>query len=286
MPAIASRAAFVVPLAVAAACATSPATREAPPPATALPPEADAVLWVGTSEEYRASALQAYAAATASLDRALADSTWTAALEQTGDYADLPPAVIVDLDETAVDNAPMEATLILERDGTFDPDAWADWVNAAEAEPVPGALEFLREADRRGVAVFYVSNGAAALEEGIRRNLERVGLPLAEDRDAVLLRDEREAWTSDKSTRRAHVAGSFRVVLVIGDDLNDFLPARLPLAEREGLARRHAERWGVSWIVLPNPMYGSWEGALWHGRDLSAAEQVEAKREALEAIAH
>lgn len=271
-----------VAVAVTAACATAP--RAEPPDAAAWPTaDLDAVLWVQTAEEYEAAALQAYAAAEAALERALADSSWTAALVQTGAYATLPPAVIVDVDETVLDNSPFDARMILEG-GAFDPDAWAGWVDAAEAEPVPGALEFLREAARRGVTVFYVTNrDAPRQEEGTRRNLERAGFPLGSDRDVVLLRGEREEWTSDKSSRRAAVAGEFRVLLVIGDDLGDFLPALLPLEEREGLARRHADRWGERWILLPNPMYGSWESALWGNRSgLSPAEQLEAKREALD----
>lgn len=266
---------------VSAACATTPRTEPIPDVAPWPTADLDAVVWVQTAEEHDAAALQAYAAAGAALRRAVADSTWTAALEQTGDYAALPTAVIVDVDETVLDNAPFEARMVLEG-GSFDPDAWAVWVDAAEAEPVPGALGFLREADRHGVVVFYVTNRDAPREEGTRRNLERVGFPVAEDRDVVLSRGEREEWTSDKGSRRAAVAEEFRVLLVIGDDLNDFLPARLPLAEREGLARRHADRWGERWIVLPNPMYGSWEGALWgHRSGLSPSEQLEAKREAL-----
>lgn len=277
------RTAFGAWIAVAfvAACATTPtaetAEGDAPRPAADL----DAVLWVQTAGEYVAATLQAYDAASEALDRALADSTWTAALEQTGDYASLPPAVIVDVDETVLDNSPFDAAAILS-DGSFDPDAWATWVNRAEAEPVPGALGFLREADRRGVAVFYVTNRDAPLEAATRENLRAAGFPLAAGPDVVLSRGEREGWGRDKSSRRAVVAGSFRVLLVVGDDLNDFLPARLPLAERAGLAPRHAGRWGERWIVVPNPMYGSWESALWDGRSgLSETRRLQIKRERL-----
>lgn len=287
MSANAPRAALAVPLALSLACATAPAGRSGEaPPAAAPTADMDAVLWVGTSQEYRATALQAYATATAALERALADSGWTAALEQTGDYAALPPAVIVDVDESALGNAPVEASFILDHDGDFDPGLWARWVAEGEPDPVPGALEFALEAGRRGVTMFYVTNRSARYEAGTRRALERAGFPLPDDRDVVLLRGERDGWTSDKSVRRAAVADSFRVLLVIGDDLNDFLPAGGSLAEREGVAARHADRWGTRWIVVPNPMHGSWESALWSGRDSpSVPEQVEVKRERLREFA-
>lgn len=267
-------------LLAAAACASAPA-RDAAPPGLAEPPLLQSVLWVQTSAEYRALAEQAFAVAGTTLDRALADSTWTAAVEQTGDFAGLPAAVIVDVDETTLDNSPFEARLV--RSGeSFDPADWAAWVEEAAAPPVPGALEFAREADRRGVTIFYVTNRDAPYEAATRRNLERAGFPLPTDRDVLLLRGERPEWTSDKTSRRAHVAADHRVLLVIGDDLNDFVLARLPLEERDALVRRHAERWGERWIVLPNPMYGSWESAaVGPGEDLTPEQELRRKIERL-----
>jgi len=56
----------------------------------------------------RATAVQAYRLASLMLDRAMADRAWTAALEQTGDFASKPPAVILDVDETVLDNSESE----------------------------------------------------------------------------------------------------------------------------------------------------------------------------------
>lgn len=222
------------------------------------------------------------AAARAALPRSLADSAWTAALEQTGDYARLPPAVIVDVDETALDNSPFEARMV-RRGIEFEPEAWSAWVEEAAAAPVPGALAFAREADRLGVTVFYVTNRDAPLEAATRRNLAAAGFPLAEGPDVVLARGEREAWTSDKASPRAAVAERFRVLLVVGDDLGDFAPARVPLEERAALVRNHADRWGERWIVLPNPMYGSWQSALvGFESGLPPEELLERKLEALD----
>lgn len=209
----------------------------------------DAVVWTATAAERDAIALQTWNAAARALDRALADSSVTAALEQEAPFTDLPPAVVVDVDETVLDNAPYQAWLVAEK--TEYPDGWEAWVERAAAPAVPGALAFARAATRRGVTIFYVANRDAPLEEGTRRNLERAGFPLADGVDTVLTRGEREGWTSDKSSRRAWVAGRYRIVLVAGDDLNDFVTAHdATLASRDSLVEAHRDRWGRTWFAL------------------------------------
>lgn len=236
------------------------ATGGARPPASLA--GLNATLWVQSSVEYRALARQAFAAATRALDRGLADSSWTAALEQTGDFDTLPPAVIVDVDETVLDNGDYQGRL-LEDGESYAADTWAAWVAERSADAVPGAIRFTRAATRDGVTVFYVTNRDAPLEADTRANLARLDFPVPEgDEDVILTRGERPEWGSDKSSRRAHVARSYRILLLVGDDLGDFVEAGTDLAAREAALERHAELWGERWIVLPNPMYGSWERAL------------------------
>src|SRR5262245_55231501 len=70
----------------------------------------NAVLWMQRSVEYKANTLGAYALAQIRLDQALADKNWTAApAEQKGAYQDLPPAIIMDADETILDNSGYQA---------------------------------------------------------------------------------------------------------------------------------------------------------------------------------
>lgn len=270
------------PAAVAGARADGTAGPEVPAPGVEL---LNATLWMQRSAEYAAVSRQTYRAAAGALDEALADSSWTALPSQAreGGYHGLPPAVILDVDETVLDNSPFQARLVLQG-REFDPEIWGEWVREARAEPVPGALRFAREADRRGVAVFYVTNRDHALEPPTRRNLEELGFPLVEGEDRILTVGERPEWGSDKVDRRAAVAAGHRVLLVMGDDLNDFLPeARGSLEERDGAAARHQGRWGRQWFVLPNPAYGSWERAAYGSRgDLPPAEKRRLKREALE----
>lgn len=224
----------------------------------------NAVLWVQTSAEYVGSALQAYTVAQVMLDRALADPTWTAALEQslaTG-YERLPPAIILDVDETVLDNSPNQARQILDNT-EFNRTDWHAWVREEQAQPVPGALEFTRYAADRGVTVFYVTNRRHEVEPATRNNLRALGFPLESELDTIYTRDEREDWGSDKGTRRQAIADSHRILLLVGDNLGDFLSdINQSVQLRKEMAQRRPEYWGRRWIVLPNPQYGSWEGSL------------------------
>ena len=273
------RIALTVLLATALGCA--PATKPASPGSSAPPPPptaqagcnaghalVNATLWVQTSAEYRASALQAYAAARRALDAALADPTWVGATEDSSSGAAQPPAVILDLDETAIDNTAYEARMIT-RGIQYDAESWNQWVSEAAAKAVPGAVEFLAYAKSRGVTPFYLTNREAREEEGTRRNLEALGFPMGTDpsQPTLLLRGLRPEWaSSDKSPRRSWVASSYRVLLLLGDDLNDFANAReLSIQDRDAIVERMASWWGSRWIIVPNPMYGSFERAVTSG---------------------
>lgn len=244
------------------------ASAAAPAQPPAVMDTLNAAAWVQTSAEYRASALQAWRSARAALPRALKDKRWTAALEQTGDPRKLPPALIVDIDETVLDNSPAQARFLLEGNGRFSFPIWMKWTSERRAQPVPGAREFLLEAAARGVTVFYVTNRAASEAADTLANLTGAGFPVlaktaAGIGDAVLLLGEQPSWTSDKSSRRAAIAARYRILFLCGDDLNDFFSARLTPAERLEKARARDAWWGERWIILPNPMYGSWEDALY-----------------------
>jgi acid phosphatase len=270
----------LVAVVTAGGCASRAAapTRSTPPAAAATPAldgaheNLHAVLWVQTAIEYQASALQAYQRARQQLDAALADPSWTAALEQTGDVAPLPPAIVLDLDETVVDNSPFQARAIAVQLGEraagrqaegFDAAAWDAWCAEARAGAVPGAVEFLRYARSRGVTPFFVSNRTGPLEAATRRNLAGLGIEVGDATDTVLLRNERPEWAaSDKTARRAAVARTHRILLLVGDDLGDFTTAEGTVQARAERLAPLASRWGTSWIVIPNPMYGSWERAI------------------------
>jgi 5'-nucleotidase (lipoprotein e(P4) family) len=272
---------------VAALAAVSCAARSDPSTGVAPAVAADgsvthenlnAVVWMQSALEFEASTLQAYRLAQQQLDAALKDPAWTAAIEQSGDPGALKPAVILDIDETVLDNSYYQARLVRDRT-TFSNETWDRWCEEATATAIPGAREFTRYAADRGVTVFYVSNRMNKVDGPTRANLAALGFPLAAGTDTVLLRGERPEWSaSEKGPRRAHVAREFRVLLMIGDDLGDFVTdaSGTPDARRTR-TEPHAGWWGVRWIMLPNPSYGSWERAVIGG----SQDPVGAKRRAL-----
>ncbi len=238
-----------------------------------------------TSAEYEAAAEQAFRLAKLQLDAALepGNAAWTASLEQGSDTGDLPPAVVLDVDETVLDSSPFQARLV-ERRVVFRLDEWNAWAREASAAAVPGALEFVKHAEANGVRIFYVTNREAGIEGATRRNLEKLGFAIDDGGDNLLTRNERTGWGSDKRSRRRFIAADHRIVLIVGDDLNDFVSgSRAQPGSRVELARRWRAYWGTKWIVLPNPMYGSWERSLvGFDRPLSRGERLRRKQEKLE----
>jgi 5'-nucleotidase (lipoprotein e(P4) family) len=234
----------------------------------------NAVLWMQTAAEYRASTMQAYRLARMQLDAALRDPSWTAATEQEGDASSLPPAVIVDLDETVLDNSAFQARQV--QDGSaYSEDAWNRWVEERKAGAIPGAIEFLTYAASRGVTPFYVTNRDRRVEDATRDVMVKLGVPVTSERDAVLTRHENGWDGSDKSSRRQSVAANYRVLLLIGDNFEDFVGGtRAPIADRAAMMEKYEAFWGRKWIVLPNPTYGSWESALTFGMTQPSDEQM------------
>ena len=275
--------AALLALVVALGCATPQVARQAPdPPASDL---LNAVLWMQRSVEFKASALTAFALARIRLDQALADPSWTGApREQTGAYQSLPPALILDVDETILDNSGYQAWMAL-RGTSFDPRTWNAYVNTVTSLAIPGALEFARYADAKGVKVFYVSNRTAEEEPATRNNLEKLGFPMGGGVDTMLMTRKQPDWGSAKGTRRAFVAKSYRVLLNVGDNLGDFVDDyRGTEAERMKVLEQHRERWGREWIVIANPAYGSFESAPFgHDFKLSDGERRRLKRAVLDA---
>jgi 5'-nucleotidase (lipoprotein e(P4) family) len=240
----------------------------------------NAVLWMQRSVEYKANALGAYALAQIRLDQALADKSWTAApAEQKGAYQDLPPAIIMDADETILDNSGYQAWLITAGE-SFNPKTWTQFVKSETSTPIPGAVEFAKYADSKGVKVFYVSNRTKEEEDPTREVMTKYGFPMGGNVDTFLSAKEQPDWGSAKGTRRAVVAKDYRVLLLVGDNFGDFSDAYKG-TEDERLASYEADkaRWGHDWIMLPNPAYGSFDSAPFkHDFKVPAAEQRAAKR--------
>jgi acid phosphatase len=232
-------------------------------------------LWIQTSAEYQMIAEQSYILARKSLDDGLEDANSTAALEQQAEFSHLPPAVILDIDETVLDNSPFHARLA-QKDTDYNERMWEEWVLESRAAAVPGALEFVEYVESKGVTVIYITNRWHGLEEATRVNLMNLGFPIDDQLDVILTREGREYRDWDKSTRRKQVAEQYRIVLLVGDDLNDFVRADVSPNLRVEISERYREYWGTKWIVLPNPLDGSWvEALLNYDYDLTHSQKLE-----------
>ncbi len=251
-------------------------------------PTLHSTLWQQTAVEYDGLTRGAYHLARAMADRALDDSTWTASLEQSERgaeaYRSLPPAVVLDVDETVLDNSAYQARLVRQNE-SYASDSWKAWCREAQAEAVPGALAFTQAMADRGVQVIYLTNRDGDVEAATRENLRALGFPIEENRveDAVLTQGEREGW-EPKTTRRAWVADRFRILLVVGDNFGDFAAeVETSVGERKRRADAYEKFWGTRWIVLPNAQYGSWEGALFeYDYSLSPLETLRQKHRSLD----
>ncbi len=243
----------------------------------------NAVLW-SRSAEYHASAEQAFALARLRLDEALAPTNlgWTAALEQEGDFSELPSAVIVDVDEAVLDTSDFQAEMVRNHQ-SFEMERWNAWVRKARATAIPGALEFVQHVAARDVRLFYLTNRSHEVEAVTRENLANLGFPVDPDGSNLLTKNEQEGWGSDKTTRRALVARDYRVLLIVGDDLNDFVSGgKSGPAQRVAYADQYRDYWGSRWIMLPNQIYGTWERSIYgYDESLSRGEILKRKWDAL-----
>jgi acid phosphatase len=227
------------------------------------PQEAElyANLYMQTSAEYRACCLQTYGWMTERL------RTKLAAIHNDGP----PPAVIMDLDETVLDNSGFES--FLDRESLSYTNArWDRWESQYpdETRLVPGAKTFIESAESMGVTVVYITNrltrNKAATIEALRHN----GLNV-DGIDARLLTSDGPA---DKTARRQIVEGSYNVLLLVGDNLRDlseeFVAPKVQtdadrakaITDRAAQVDRRRYRFGTDWFILPNPVYGEWQNLL------------------------
>ncbi len=267
--------------------AATPAPAEKPAPAgasaaTTADDNLNAVLWVQASAEYGAVTTSLYRAAADHLDAALAEKNWDALVpgERGNAATGLPPAVVLDVDETVLDNSPYQARLV--REGKeYNEVTWDQWVAEKKAQPVPGVVDFAKAATAKGVTLLYLSNRAEHLQAATLENLRAVGLPVKDDSVFLGLGTVVEGCEqngSEKNCRRRLAGRDYRVLMQFGDQLGDFgeIVANTPEG-RAALATEYRDWFGERWWMLPNPTYGSWEPAVFNN---DWAQPREARREA------
>lgn len=177
-------------------------------------------------------------------------------------------AIILDLDETVLNNSPYQAKLIYENI-SYD-SCWNEWCNAAKAKSIPGALSFLELADSLGFNIFYLSNRKEKYtKEGTILNMKKNGFPQVSE-DHFLLR----TTDNSKASRRKTLENNFEIVMLVGDNLGDFFEDGKTSAERSTQVSSLYKEFGSKFIVLPNAMYGNWVDAMKIRGDRAAIDSL------------
>ncbi|WP_301098354.1 5'-nucleotidase, lipoprotein e(P4) family [Otariodibacter sp.] len=217
--------------------------------------------WVQESGEYQALAHQAFNTAKFTFDHAKVAKG-------------KKKAVVVDLDETMIDNSPNAGWQVKNNKG-FDSAAWTRWVNAKQAKAIPGAIEFNNYVNNHKGTVFYVSNRKDNDEKkSTVENLKQLGFQGVNEQTLYLKKDK-----SNKSERFEEIEKQgYQIVLYIGDNLNDFGDATYHKtnAERRSFVKSNSKLFGSKFIILPNPNYGDWESAIFN-YDYSRTPEQKAK---------
>lgn len=182
-------------------------------------------------------------------------------------------AVVVDIDETVLDNSPYQARQVFSRDGY--PTGWSEWVKEANAIAIPGAVEFMKWADQQGAVLFYVSNRKESDRAATIINLKSVGFPQVVDEKLLLRANE-----SSKETRRKSILKGHTISVLIGDNLADFDAAfdAKSSDERNQTVDQMKDIFGKQFIMLPNSLYGDWEAALYHHKWTWSPSQFDSLR--------
>lgn len=228
-----------------------------------------AALWQQTSSEYRALCYQAFNVAR---DRIHMDllKEWPK-----------PRAVIIDLDETVIFNAKYNATGVI-REQEY-PKEFYEWIASGDATLIPGASEFLELIDKEGYSIFYVTNRRDNSTAITLQQIVDLELPQA-DSEHLLMRGSDDT----KQGRRDKVGEEYVVILFIGDNCVDFLGDYYneSIEGRKNITDSLQTEWGRKFIILPNPMHGSWKKAFYHGLDkwLSGDENLHYKASLLEIV--
>ena len=229
-----------------------------------------ALLWMKTSAEYRALCYQGYNAADKVIDSAVANKN----------KSNKPLAIILDCDETVVDNTKGLIARNLNGDSYFDAHFWREFCKSGKSEAMPGARKFLQGVHKKGVEIFYVTGRAAKYSaKESANNFKKLGFPTVDDKHLLMFTTD-----SNKQPRFDSVEKDYNVILYMGDNLGDFpLGSKgKNLTERSNIVDTNEDNFGTKYIIFPNPVYGSWVSALAKGyMKLSPTEKELVDRDVL-----
>lgn len=252
----------------ACAAAQTPPPAAAAPPARPVPP---AMQWLYGSGESGASSLQAYHAFrdyVVAAARARPRDSIVLAADATLDNprmvpcGDKPLAVVLDVDETALQNLGYSYDEAL-GGKSYDQERWNRWerTGAAAVAAMPGAAAALGTIRAEGVTVIFNSNRQAANAAQTEAAINGANLGPAAHGETLYLQGD-VAPGSAKDPRRAAIAAHYCVIAMAGDQLGDFsdlFNARalsVPDRRRYATTPPFSALWGRGWFMLSNPVYG------------------------------
>lgn len=225
-------------------------------------PVTNSVKWLTKSKEYALITRSIYKQAEARLSElTLPNKPW---------------AVVMDVDETVLDNSPYQ--VMLDQSGSaYTPQAWTSWVELQQASLVPGAEKFIKKVFSLGGKIALITNRDKSRDEATWNNLSKL-LPInatntcltgrtLSDKESVNGQD----LVNDKDLRRQQlVDGSIdcfsshndsttwqsghNIIMQIGDNIEDVNGLTQHSADIDELI----EGANSNIFILPNPMYGSW----------------------------
>jgi 5'-nucleotidase (lipoprotein e(P4) family) len=221
------------------------------------------VLWYQKSDEMKALYFQAYNLARWRVEEYLKTAN-----------PNQKKAIIVDVDETVLDNSKYETRLI-QSDSLYSQNSWKQWSNEAVADTLPGALSFLNYAQSKDIEIFYISNRKTDETNATIQNLTKFNFPNA-DKFHLLFKADK----SSKEERRKWVAEKYDIILLCGDNLADFssLFDDRKSSEFQKNVIENQHEFGNRFIVLPNPMYGDWEKTIYNNSHYTANQRDSLRR--------
>lgn len=230
-----------------------------------------ALAWKQTSAEYRALYHQGFNIARMHVQNALAQ-------QQPGDK---PLAVITDVDDTVLHVLSYWGHLVNSNKDFFEDPVWDQWIAEDLVTAAPGALEFLQFCEDNNVEVFYVTSrdqGEPTLSIALS-NLQSVGAPFVDEAHVTALRE-----SSNKEIRQNEIMQSHNVVVMLGDNLNDFRRKYYVRGDIDGrIAAMEEDKhlFGMQYVMFPNPTDGHWLAAIFgESEPPASAENRETLRQA------
>ncbi|MGM9998916.1 MAG: HAD family acid phosphatase [Candidatus Bruticola sp.] len=280
---------------------------ESEDPVARLTPLTASISWLQTSAEYKGLCYQTYNMASQAIRDKVRLNSYVRVngklcqevyyRQSDGSILHIykPLAVVLDIDETVIDNSGIEAWCLI-NNVPYNEELWSAWCQYQGEVPsacreVPGTVNFLLECQKLGITPIYLTNRDESLRPATLKALINLGLNTSNLDNCLILRDKKRDKAgakkliedlqisassvlgkdiaknySDKSGRRIEVRTQYEVVGWFGDNLYDmpvFVHSDLSnnreiIKDRHEQIKMYISKLGNTFFLLPNPIYGSW----------------------------